>query len=326
MSFSETLVHLFLPHHTNNHRSKVLHLDALFAYVLIFSLFNFGLRTLHKTMPDVLGYATDIHVEQLLNGTNSKRQEAGLAALTMNGQLSQAAAAKAQDMFAKGYWAHNSPTGTTPWNFISGAGYHYVVAGENLAKNFSNSQGVVDAWMASPTHRENIVKGSYKEVGFAVVNGVLNGEETTLVVQMFGTSTGAVASIPAPTKAPVLVEKALATDQPAPAVAAAPTTTPDEITPTVPVVPTAVAPTSPVAAGLESSFLGVTKTPAINIPTLTKEIVFVFAGVLMGVLLLDAWIVSRKKIVRVAGHNIAHFLFLSAIIILVASVGRGALL
>jgi hypothetical protein len=325
MSFSDTLVHLFIPHHTNNHRSKILHLDALFAYVLIFALFNFGLRTLHKTMPDVLGYATDIHVEQLLNGTNAKRQEAGLSPLTINAQLSQAAAAKAQDMFAKGYWAHNSPSGATPWTFISGAGYQYVVAGENLAKNFNNSQGVVDAWMASPTHRENIVKSSYKEVGFAVVNGTLNGEETTLVVQMFGTSTGAVASAPVPTKAPVLVEKALATEEPAPAVKSAP---PPIVTvvPTLPTVPAVAYPQPTVAPNFQSPFLGVTKTPAINIPTLTREIVFVFAGVLLGVLLLDAWIVSKKKIVRVAGHNIAHFLFLSAIVIIAGSVGRGALL
>lgn len=315
MSFATLLIHLFIPHHSNNHRSKILHVDSLFAYILIFALFNFGLRAANNVIPDVLGYATDIHVEQLLSGTNAQRQTAGLAPLSLNGQLSQAAAAKAQDMFAKGYWAHNSPTGATPWTFITGAGYGYVVAGENLAKNFSSSQDVVNAWMASPTHKENLIKPSYKEVGFAVVNGKLNGEETTLVVQMFGTSTGAVASSPAPTKAPVLVEKALATELPAPVAAALPTTEPVSVA-TVPAVP----------AGIQNAYLGVTKTPAINIPTLTRDIVFVFAGVLMGVLLIDAWVVSRKKIVRIAGHNIAHFLFLSAIIILASSVGRGVLL
>ena len=289
MPITELLVHLFIPRLSNNHRSKILHLDAMFAYVLIFALFNFGLRTLRTSMPDILGYATDIHVEQLLSDTNAKRQATGLAPLSLNPQLSQAAALKAQDMFAKGYWAHNSPTGATPWDFVTGAGYRYVVAGENLAKNFSTSQAVVDAWMASPTHRENIVKPSYKEIGFAVVNGELNGEETTLVVQFFGTSTSGIASLPAPTKAPVLVEQAFAIEQP-------------------------------------GAFLGVTKNPAINIPTMTRDIVFVFAGVLMGVLLLDAWIVSRRNIVRVAGHNIAHFFFLSAIVVIAMTTGRGVLL
>src|SRR5450830_1198614 len=154
-------LHLFIPQHTNNHRAKALHVDALLVYVLMFALFNLGIRAAHKVAPSVLGYATDINVQQLLAGTNAKRQEAGLGPLTFNSTLSVAAANKAADMFAKNYWAHNSPTGSTPWDFITGAGYHYTVAGENLAKNFSNSQGVVDAWMASPSHRANVLKAGY---------------------------------------------------------------------------------------------------------------------------------------------------------------------
>jgi len=312
MTFFGTLVHLFLPHHTNNHRSRILHIDALAAYVLLFAVFNFGIRTLHRSMPDILGYATDIHVEQLLASTNAKRQSLGLSNLTLNGKLSAAAARKAQDMFEKNYWAHNSPTGSTPWDFINGAGYRYTVAGENLAKNFSTSDGVVEAWMASPTHRDNIVKSSYKEIGFAVVNGTLNGEETTLVVQMFGSSNDSIAV--APTKAPIVPKALAAAEEPVP------TTVPVEVVP-------ATAPATTVASGNPpTAFLGVTLRPLINIPTLTRDIVFVFAGVLIGVLILDAWVVSRKRIVRVAGHNIAHFLFLSAMVIAIGWVNRGALL
>ncbi len=312
MTFLGTIRHLFVPHYTNNHRSKVLHTDALLFYVLVFAVFNLGFRLLHREMPDVLGYATDIHVEQLLAGTNSQRQAAGLGALTLNAALSQAAANKARDMFEKGYWAHNSPTGATPWNFITDAGYRYSVAGENLAKNFSTSQGVIDAWMASPTHRDNILKSSYREIGFAVVNGVLQGEETTLVVQMFGAPSGSVAVAQAPSKPATIPKQAFATEE-KPKDAAKPV----EVN-----APIAESP----QVSFNSMFLGVTKKPAISIPTLTRDIVFIFAGVLLGVLLLDAWVVSRKKIVRVAGHNIAHFLFLSSIMILIGSVGRGALL
>lgn len=290
----------------------MLHVDALLFYVLVFALFNLSFRLVHRKMPDVLGYATDIHVEQLLAATNSQRQAAGLGTLTLNAQLSQAAANKARDMFEKNYWAHNSPTGATPWNFITAAGYRYTVAGENLAKNFSTSQGVVDAWMASQTHRDNILKGSYREVGFAVVNGVLQGEETTLVVQMFGASRGSVAVAQAPAQPVVIPKQAFATEE-APKVATAP------VEVNAPLVQ------SP-QVSFNSMFLGVTKKPAIHIPTLTRDIVFVFAGVLLGVLLLDAWIVSKRKIVRVAGHNIAHFLFLSSIMILIGSISRGALL
>ncbi|MCX6791822.1 MAG: CAP domain-containing protein, partial [Candidatus Gottesmanbacteria bacterium] len=182
MSLVTSLRHFFIPHQTNNHRAKALHVDMLLAYVLLFALFNLGIRAAHKVMPDILGYATDINVQQLLADTNAKRQEAGLSPVTLNNTLSVAAANKAADMFVKNYWAHNSPAGATPWDFITGAGYHYTVAGENLAKNFSTSGGVVDAWMASPSHRENLLKAGYRDVGLAVVNGTLAGEETTLVV------------------------------------------------------------------------------------------------------------------------------------------------
>jgi hypothetical protein len=309
MSVPELIIHLFVPHHTNNHRSRALHVDSLLVYILIFAIFNLGLRAVHRTIPDILGYATDIHVEQLFEATNAKRQAIGLAPLTLNPQLSQAAAQKAQDMFEKNYWAHNSPTGETPWNFITAAGYRYTVAGENLAKNFSTSGAVVDAWMASPTHKDNIVKPAYREIGFAVVNGTLNGEETTLVVQMFGTQVNAIAAKPPSAQAgpsavtPIVTEKALATEVPQQAL----------------VVPAS----QPL---IQSEFLGVTMKPAINIPTLTRDIVFVFAGVLLGVLLIDAWVISRRRIVRVAGHNIAHFLFLSAVVIAASISGRGSLI
>lgn len=310
MTFVGMLHHLFIPHETNNHRAKILHIDAMLFYVLLFTVFNVSIRSAHRQIPDVLGYATDIHVEQLLTDTNALRQSLGLTPLILNPKLSQAAAAKAQDMFAKNYWAHNSPTGNTPWDFILDAGYKYTVAGENLAKNFTDSQSVVNAWLASPTHKDNMVKPSYREIGFAVVNGKLNGEETTLVVQMFGASVQATPIVEAP-KPPQLVEKALAVED-------------------IPLVATAPPTTTAVEAApqdiVNTQFLGVTKTPTINIPTMTRNMVYLFAGVLMLVLLLDAWIVSRQRIVRVAGHNIAHFLFLSSVMIAAGSISRGVLL
>lgn len=277
----------------------------------MFALINFGIRTVHQTMPNVLGYATDIHVEQLLSSTNNKREELKLTPFTLNEKLSNAAAQKAQDMFANNYWAHNSPQGKTPWDFITGNGYAYVVAGENLAKNFSTSQAVVDAWMDSVTHRDNIVKPTYRDIGFAVVNGILNGEETTLVVQMFGSTEESLAQAPKTTQ-PIALNTGKATVRQVPAETVLPHTE----------YQTAFANNQ----GFTGTFLGVTKTPLINIPTLTHDIVFVFTGILLGVMLIDAWVVRRKKVVRVAGHNTAHILFLCVIVILAGSVGSGSLL
>lgn len=147
---------------------------------------QFSLNILLKTSPGVLGIASDISISRLLSLTNQKREENGLQSLKLNEELSKAAGEKAKDMLASDYWAHNNPQGKSPWDFIISSNYKYLYAGENLAKDFANSDGVVSAWMKSPTHRENILQDKYEDVGFAVLNGRLNGEETTLVVQMFG--------------------------------------------------------------------------------------------------------------------------------------------
>ncbi|MEK7109692.1 MAG: CAP domain-containing protein, partial [Patescibacteria group bacterium] len=136
---------------------------------------------------NVLGFATDISIDKLYQLTNEQRQKNNLPSLVLNSALSLAAQKKAENMFTENYWSHYSPDGKTPWDFILGAGYKYEYAGENLAKNFLFSNGVVDAWMNSTAgHRENILKREYTEVGYAIVNGILNGEQTTLVVQEFG--------------------------------------------------------------------------------------------------------------------------------------------
>src|SRR5690606_22355375 len=56
-----------------------------------------------------------------------------------------------------------------------------------LARDFDTSQGVINGWLNSPSHRENMLTAGYKDIGIAVLNGVLDGHETTLVVQLFGT-------------------------------------------------------------------------------------------------------------------------------------------
>lgn len=183
---------LIFPHPKNNHRAHVLHPKALLFFIAFF-IFSSLLFSSNPVASRVRAYA-DISTQELLNFTNQKRTENGLQALSNNSQLAEAASKKADDMFAKNYWAHNSPDGTTPWVFIKQSGYSYVYAGENLARGFSSASDVVNAWMASPTHRANILSSNFKDVGFAVKSGVLNGEQTFLVVQEFGSKNYAVAA------------------------------------------------------------------------------------------------------------------------------------
>ena len=180
--------HFFIPTTHNNYRARILHLDFLFLFFAVALLFasSFKYSNFSNLNDKVLGIATDITANKLFELTNTEREKKGLSKLTYNEKLASAAVKKANDMFYANYWAHYSPTGKTPWDFILAEGYKYEYAGENLAKDFMFSNDVVQAWMESPSHRENLLKKDYTEVGFGIVNGTLEGEELTLVVQMFG--------------------------------------------------------------------------------------------------------------------------------------------
>jgi len=140
-----------------------------------------------RKLPGVLGMTSTITASQLVDLTNQQRQATGLPALEINDTLSQAAQQKAADMIAKNYWAHTSPDGITPWTFFKNVGYKYLYAGENLARDFYDSDSVIKAWMNSPTHKDNLMSSRYREIGIAVVQDTFQGQETTLVVQLFGT-------------------------------------------------------------------------------------------------------------------------------------------
>lgn len=146
----------------------------------------------------VLGARQQISATELLAATNGERRASNLPQLALDDKLTEAAMLKAQDMFKQQYWAHTSPAGTAPWYWFGQVGYNYTYAGENLAKNFTSSEAVSAAWMASPEHRSNILDPHYTQVGFAVVNGVLSSRSTTLVVALYGKPVSASPVVVAP--------------------------------------------------------------------------------------------------------------------------------
>lgn len=178
---------LFIPQEKNNHRALLLQPSFLGIFIAIYLLNQSILNSLTVLKPGVLGYSSEITIQKVLDQTNLERQKQNLPLLHYNKILSESAKSKAEDMFANNYWAHNSPQGKTPWDFFKSAGYQYSIAGENLAKDFYDTESLMKAWMNSPTHRDNILNTKYQEIGIAVVDGVLNGVKTTLVVQHFGT-------------------------------------------------------------------------------------------------------------------------------------------
>lgn len=291
-------VHLFLPRETNNFRPKTLHFSALLFYIVLFLLLQTSARVIKLTRPDILGFATDINVEKLLNLTNLKRAEVGLPSLSLDSALSAAAAGKADDMFSRGYWAHSAPDGTTPWVFITNVGYQYLYAGENLAKDFGNSEGVVNAWMASLSHRDNILRKDYQDVGFAVVNGRLFGEETTLVVQFLATRQPVTVAVK-----PVIIPPVAATiPAPTPLIVSSPTPSPTPV------------PELPATTLSALKTVGVSRRPLISFFATTQNFASLLTGVLITILAADGVLIWRRKIVRISGHNLAHIIFLASLL------------
>lgn len=169
-------------HHKKNQR----YLKHYWPYLPMLLVVSAGLL-LNAFWPhsmSVLGAHNDLTPSQLILDTNKERAAAGESALSLNSQLTAAAQAKANDMVARNYWSHNTPTGEAPWGFINAAGYSYRSAGENLAYGFTTSAQVVSGWMQSPEHRANVLSQTYSEVGFATASSANyhgNGPETVTV-------------------------------------------------------------------------------------------------------------------------------------------------
>lgn len=126
----------------------------------------------------------------IIAATNKERTDRRLGALTSNPKLTQMAEAKVNDMFVNQYFAHDSPTGVTLDDLAENAEYVYLLVGENLAQGtpgyFKSSRIIVDEWMLSKPHRENLLKDQYTEIGVAVKTGTYKGRTFIMAVQEFG--------------------------------------------------------------------------------------------------------------------------------------------
>lgn len=180
------------PHKANQYRPHIIRRYGLAVVLLLVISMQAGYNI--AITGHVLGVKESISTQSLLVDTNAQREDHGLPALAIDDQLSKAAFLKAQDMFDNQYWAHVSPAGTTPWHWLGEAGYNYSYAGENLAKNFSTADAATVAWMASAEHRANILDSHYSQVGFAVVDGTMNGRPTSIIVALYGEPVSAVAT------------------------------------------------------------------------------------------------------------------------------------
>jgi hypothetical protein len=129
-----------------------------------------------------------LNKDEIIRLTNVQRQKYGAAPLKENTRLDSSAQVKMEDLFSNQYFEHESPTGLDVSDLAEQAGYKFILLGENLAMgNFEDDEALVDAWMASPGHRANILNPSFTEIGVSVEKGVFNGRSVWIAVQHFGT-------------------------------------------------------------------------------------------------------------------------------------------
>ena len=174
-----------IPSEENNHRPTILRRRST-ALSLLFILFLQLLFVGNLVVLKTTDFLAAVFPSVLVELANGSRSDGNLALLSENPLLSKAAQAKADDMAAKGYFAHVSPDGVSPWFWFSSVGYAFQAAGENLAVDFYDSADVHRAWMSSPGHRANILKSNFTEIGIGIAEGMYQGRKATFIVELFG--------------------------------------------------------------------------------------------------------------------------------------------
>src|SRR6476620_4055324 len=113
-------------------------------------------------VPSQNGYSMEQDVIKLVNQERAKN---GLPSLKYDWELARVAEHKSLDMRSLGYFSHTSPTYGSPFDMMKNYGIRYKAAGENIAMGQRSPEEVVQAWMNSQGHRENIMNPSFTHIG-----------------------------------------------------------------------------------------------------------------------------------------------------------------
>lgn len=121
-------------------------------------------------------------IQQVLDLVNQERAKAGVSPLKLSTSLDSMAKVKAEDMRDNNYFSHTSPSYGSPFDMMKKFGISFSTAGENIAAGQQSASDVMNSWMNSPGHRQNILNPSYTEIGIGVAKG---GSYGTYWVQDF---------------------------------------------------------------------------------------------------------------------------------------------
>jgi len=143
------------------------------------SQFEDGKKAYIKGTPTA-NYSTQ--AQEVLAQCNAQRQANGIAALSLDPELTKAANIRAQEIAT--LFSHTRPDGRKCFTVLDQIGYSYWSAGENIAAGYGNSSAVMNGWMNSPGHRSNILNAGFKRLGVGYVY-IPNSEYGYYWVQIF---------------------------------------------------------------------------------------------------------------------------------------------
>ena len=111
---------------------------------------------------EVLAYVNEARSQTCLCGTTVYPP---VTLLTLNSRLNGAADKYAVDMATYNYFSHTGRDGSQPWDRMTVEGYIWSLAGENIAAGYPTARSVVDAWLSSTVHCQNIMNPDYRNLG-----------------------------------------------------------------------------------------------------------------------------------------------------------------
>ena len=116
-----------------------------------------------KVTVNVTGKQQEAQAREVLTLINQKRAEAGAGPLIMADALEDVAEQRAAELAV--LFSHTRPDGTDCFTAADRTGLSYRAAGENIASGYPNAASVVEGWMNSTGHRENILDTRFTHIG-----------------------------------------------------------------------------------------------------------------------------------------------------------------
>lgn len=309
---------VFIAGPENDFHPPVLSYKAFLAYALLLLI----IRLILGAVP---AQSAAVDSQKLMELINDERKNRNLTTLLVNSSLLTAADSKSQDMIDRDYFAHIDPDGKYVWPRIEAAGYYpYKTLGENLALDFATSEGMIKAWIDSPSHRANLLNPDFVDQGLSALYGDFQGRYTNLTTSLFGALAKITRrTVQAESSSPPPPAPDIETSEPPPQPEPEPKPSPAQDDSVISLAPNE-APEQPVTSTTRSSPLPIASYPGLSVQTkinpaiFWSRIIFTLFGIfLLTILCFDSFIIYRHEL-AIARSRPAYHLFGFILITLVS--------